>query len=228
MEPQGAPHHVRHDEMPLQLLYAEIEERDPQRRDGMRDERVEDRRECAEPGADVRDQLGDARPGAEEEGVLAAVVKQAEHPEDPNARPGARADDEREQKLSLDVARHGLLHALEQRLAVQMRREPPVDPGFEARHVEQDVDRHDDHEYRAEEKRHDREPGPLGPVQRLRRVLLDILRPDRVEELVATLLDVDPLQVVRVEPQLQPVDIALRVGLPGLSVLGRKVRIDPM
>ena len=149
----------------------------------------------------------------------------AEHPQ-PDA--GARADDEREQKLSLHVARERVLHPLQQRLAARVRREAPVDARRQPRHVEQHVDRHDDDEQRAEEQRHDREPGAFGPVERLRRVLLDVLRPDRVEELVAAALDVDLLQVMRVQPVLQAREVVIRARLVGLSGDDRKVVVDPV
>src|SRR5437016_4485600 len=73
MEAQGAPHDLRHDDVALELLDAEEEERDPERRERVLDERVQHRRDGAEPRPDVRDQLGESRPRAERGRVLLAV-----------------------------------------------------------------------------------------------------------------------------------------------------------
>ena len=51
MQAQRAPHHLRHDDVPLELLDAEEEQRDPERRDRMQDERVQHGRHRAEPRA---------------------------------------------------------------------------------------------------------------------------------------------------------------------------------
>src|SRR6185437_3967386 len=45
MEAERPPHHLRHDEMALELLDAEEEGRDPERRQRVLDERVQDRRD---------------------------------------------------------------------------------------------------------------------------------------------------------------------------------------
>jgi hypothetical protein len=52
--------------------------------------------------------------------------------------------------------------------------------------------RDDDNEEDAEEQADRGDACPLRPVQRARRVLLDVLRPDRVEELRPLLLHLDP------------------------------------
>src|SRR2546423_2607320 len=54
MEPQSAPHHLRHDDMPLELLDAEEEKRDPERGDRVLHERVQHRRGRPGPRADGR------------------------------------------------------------------------------------------------------------------------------------------------------------------------------
>ena len=51
---------------------------------------------------------------------------------------------------------------------------------------------------------------PAGEVDRLRRVLLDVLAFDVRGEVLALLADVDPLEVMRVEPELEAVDVAAR------------------
>ena len=190
VQAQRVAHHLRHDDVALELLDAEEEQRDPERGERVLDERVQHRRDRAEPRPDVRDELGDGRPRAERERVLAAVRQQADQPEDPEPEPDAHADDQREQELALDVARDRLLHPHDQPAAA-VRREASVDGLRQPLHVEQHVDRDDDERGRVEEEGDDGEPGALGPVQRLRRVLLDVLRPDLVEELLALLLDVD-------------------------------------
>ena len=48
-----------------------------------------------------------------------------------------------------------------------------------------------------------------------------------LHELVAALLDLDRLQVVRVQPDLQPVDVAVGRGLSGRAVRMREVVVEP-
>src|SRR5689334_6470773 len=59
---QGAPHHLRYHDVALELLDAEEQQRDPERRERVLDERVQHRRDRAEPRPDVRDELGEGRP----------------------------------------------------------------------------------------------------------------------------------------------------------------------
>src|SRR5437868_6794278 len=118
--------------MPLELLNREEEQRHPQRGDRVRRQRVEDGWCGAQPWADVRDQLRDPGPCAEEQRVAATVRQRSGQTEDPQAETGARADDQRQEQLTLDVARQRLLHPLEQRRASLMRREASVDGGFQA------------------------------------------------------------------------------------------------
>ncbi len=214
VEAQRASHHSRHEDVALELLDAEEEERDPERRERVLDERVQHRRDRAEPRPDVRDELGEGRPRAERRRVLPAVRHQAHHPEDPQPEPDAQADDQREQELALDVTRHRLLHPHDQPAAT-VRWEAPVDGLREPLHVEQHVDRDDDEEDGVEEEGDDREAGPFRPVQGLARVLLDVLRPDLVEELPAVLLDVDAAEVMVVQPALESREILLGAGLGG-------------
>ena len=49
-----------------------------------------------------------------------------------------------------------------------------------------------------------------------------------VGEVLALLADVHPLEVMRVEPELEAVDVLLEPGLGALSVLARKVGVDPI
>ena len=81
MQPQRAPHHVRHDDVPLDLVDPEEQERDPERGDRMDDDRVDKRRKRTEPGAEVWDQLGDGHPRAEEDGVRVRARDPAQGPE---------------------------------------------------------------------------------------------------------------------------------------------------
>jgi hypothetical protein len=58
VQAQRVAHQFRHHHVALDLLDAEEEERDPERRDRVHDERVDDRRNRAEPRPEVRDHLG--------------------------------------------------------------------------------------------------------------------------------------------------------------------------
>ena len=98
----------------------------------------------------------------------------------------------------------------------------------ELREVEQDVDRHDDQHDQAEEQLPDRNRSTLEEVDDLVRVLADVVPADVADEPVAALLNVDAAEAMRVEPLLQPVDVAVRVDLAGSSVRVRKVGIDPI
>ena len=69
---------------------------------------------------------------------------------------------------------------------------------------------------------------PFEEVDRPARVLLRIGVPQRVDEVLALLPDLDPLQAVVVQPGLEAVDVPLRVRLAGLSALDRKVGVDPV
>src|SRR5262249_19407068 len=62
VEPERTAHDIRDDDMPLELLDPEEEERHPDGRQRILDERVEHRRYGAEPWADVRDELRDPGP----------------------------------------------------------------------------------------------------------------------------------------------------------------------
>ncbi len=148
------------------------------------------------------------------------------HAEDPQADARARADDQRQRELPLHVAQERALHPLDERRRSGRRRKAPVDRSRKSIHVEQHVDRHDDDEHDAEQQADDGESCAFRPVQRLRRVLLDVFRPDRREELLSLLLHLHALQVMRVEPVLQACEILRRAGLVGASGLGRKVGID--
>ena len=108
-----------------------------------------------------------------------------------------------------------------------MRREPAVDRPLQPRHVEQHVDRdHDDQDQREEEEDHrerralrERRARPARS-RRSRRPTSD------VDPVVDLLLDLDVLEPVVVEPGLQPVDVLLRPGHAGASVLLGDVRVD--
>ena len=108
------------------------------------------------------------------------------------------------------------------------RREAPVDRPLEPAHVEEHVDRDDDEQHDAEDELEDRDRGSADEVDRLRRVLLDVLALDVRGEVLALFADVHPLEVMRVEPQLEAVDVLLEPRLGALSVLARKVGVDPI
>ncbi len=89
MQPQRVAHHVRDDHVPLDLVDPEEEQRDPDRRQRVHDEREDERRDRAEPRPEVRDHLGERDPGAEEQRVLLPVREQAERAERPDPDAGA-------------------------------------------------------------------------------------------------------------------------------------------
>ena len=66
VQPQRVRHHVRDDDVTLDLVDEDEEARDPEERDRVDDERVERRGHGREPRPDVRDHLGNGDPGAEE------------------------------------------------------------------------------------------------------------------------------------------------------------------
>ena len=101
-----------------------------------------------------------------------------------------------------------------------------VEGPLETAHVEEHVDRDDDEQHDAEDELEDRDRGSAGEVDRLRRVLLDVLAFDVRGEVLALFADVHPLEVMRVEPELEAVDVLLEPRLGALSVLARKVGVD--
>ena len=104
VQPERAAHHVGNDDVPLELVDGQEEECDPEHGDRVDDRRVQQRRHRAEPGPDVRDQLGDGDPGAEEDRVAVAARQPPEDAQDPQPDTGAHTDDQRDQELPLDVA----------------------------------------------------------------------------------------------------------------------------
>ena len=83
MQAQRAPHHLRDHDVALHLVDPEEQQEHPDRGDRVHDERVEERRNRAEPRTEIRNQLRDRNPGTEEQRVLLAVRKPAEHAEEP-------------------------------------------------------------------------------------------------------------------------------------------------
>ena len=81
----------------------------------MHDELVDEGWHGAEPRPEVRDQFHEGDPGTEEGRVLVEAGSEAERAQQPEAEAGARADDQREQRLTLDVADEGMLDLCEQR-----------------------------------------------------------------------------------------------------------------
>ena len=213
MEPEGARHHVRDDDVTLHLVDEDEERRDPEDADRVDDERVEGGRDGREPGADVRDHLDEGRPDPEEQRVPVGAVHEAGLAEDPHPDAGARADHDREDHLAPDVAPERPLDALGERRPA-CGREPAVDRALEPRHVEEHVDRDHDHEHDREEQEDHRERGALRERDRVLHVAGDVARADRLGEVVELLLDPDPLEAVVVEPCLEPVDVDLDPRLP--------------
>ena len=69
VEAERVRHHVRHDDVALDLVDEDEERQHPERRDRVDDERVDHGRDGREPRADVRDHLDHRRPDAEEQRV---------------------------------------------------------------------------------------------------------------------------------------------------------------
>ena len=93
-----------------------------------------------------------------------------------------------------------------------VRREAPVDGSRQPLHVEEHVDRDDEDQHEVEERLADRDRRALDEVDDPVRVPPDVALADALHEPVAALLDLDALQVVGVEPVLEPVDVAVGRG----------------
>src|SRR5262249_60773176 len=115
VEPQRASHDVRNHDVALDLMDDEEEDDHPDDGDRVHDERIDHRGNRAEPGAEIRDQLGHAGPDPEQERVTVGARQEPGRPQDPHADSHARADDQRHEQLALDVAGHGVAHAGHQR-----------------------------------------------------------------------------------------------------------------
>ncbi len=109
-----------------------------------------------------------------------------------------------------------------------MRREPPVDCARQPLHVEEQVDRDDEDQDAVEERPADRDRRPLDEVDDPVGVAADVALADPLDEPVAALLDLDARQVVRVEPVLQAVDVAVGRGDVVAAVVDREVAVDPL
>ena len=120
-----------------------------------------------------------------------------------------------------------MLHAQEQRGA-GVRREAPVEEPPEPGHVEQHVDRDHEQQDGREDPLPDGDRRALGEVDDVLRVLADVALAYALHELVAFLLHLERLQVVRVEPDLQPIDVAIGLCLAGLSVPIVEIPVEPV
>src|ERR687887_2315076 len=99
MEPERARHHVRNDDVTLDLVDEEEEEADPEDADRIDEERVDRGRHCREPRPDVGNDLDERGPEPEEKRVLLRPVDEADRSEDPHPETRARADHGREDQL---------------------------------------------------------------------------------------------------------------------------------
>ena len=177
---------------------------------------------------EIGDELRDGREGTEEHRVLVGPGSPAERAEQPHADADAGADRQRDQQLSADISGQGLLHPDDQAGSALRRREAPVGRLRQTPHVEEHVDGDDDHEDQAQNQPEDRDRRPADEVDRLGRVLLDVRVLEVRRDLVALLADIQALEPVVVQPELEIVDALLEPGLAGLSVLDRKVVLDPI
>ena len=192
----------------------------------MHDEPVDERRQRAEPRAEVRDHLGQRDPRAEEQRVLLRVRQQPGRGEDPDPDARADADDQRERELPAHVRRERVLHAAEQRQLATSRRIAAVDRAAEPLHVEEHVDRDHDQQHDREERLADRDRGAFDERDDALRVLADVALLDLAHDSVAALLNVDSLQVVRVQPVLEAVDVAVGGCLSGGRDTIREVLVE--
>ena len=83
MQSQSTPHHFRDDDVTFDLMDRQEQQYDPDRRNGIDDERVQKRRNRAEPGSQVWNELGDRDPRTKEQRVLLSVREPPEHAEQP-------------------------------------------------------------------------------------------------------------------------------------------------
>ena len=154
-------------------------------------------------------------PRTEQQRVLLRVRQEADRREHPEPDPGCRADDQAERNLAAHVRRKRVLDRTQERLLARSRWETSIDRTTEPLHVEQHVDRHDEQQHDAEQRLADRDRGALDERDDLVRVLADVPLADLSHELVPALLDLHRLEVMLVQPQLQPIDVAIGGRLSG-------------
>ena len=92
-----------------------------------------------------------------------AAGEDAGDAEDPEADAGGRPDDERDQRLTLDIGQERALDPGEQVLVELAAAEHPSQEPRQAGRVEQHVDRDDDHEHQVEEALEERDDEASGP-----------------------------------------------------------------
>src|SRR6476646_440218 len=85
MEPQRVPHHVRDDDVTFDLMDRQEQQKNPDRRGRMDDERVQEWWNRTEPRSQIRNQFGDRNPRTEEQRVLLTAWKPSERTEQPQA-----------------------------------------------------------------------------------------------------------------------------------------------
>src|SRR5581483_11994572 len=106
--------------------------------------------------------------------------------------------------------------------------EPLVDASRETRHVEEHVDRDDDQQHDREQRLADGDGGTFDEGNDLVRVLADVALADLPHEPVPAIADLHRLQVVRVQPPLEAVDVAVGGSLSGRTVTIREVVVEPV
>ena len=85
VDPQRVAEDERRDDVALELLDGDEEQRDPQAGERVAEQRDEDRRDRAEERPEVRDELHEPEERAEDQRVALAVGEDPEHPEEPQA-----------------------------------------------------------------------------------------------------------------------------------------------
>src|ERR1700759_430169 len=198
--------------MALELLEGDEKEDQPDGGDRVLEQSDEDRRDRADDGTDVRDELHQAVKGTEEDPVVLPRGEDPDETEDLQADRGAAAHDQAEQDLPADVARDRVLD--EQRIVVLWRAVPR---GHDAAHegadlvaVDEQIDRQDQDEHQVKAHGNDlREqvPGEGHDVARaLEHVLLQGVQGARA---LLRDMDVDP---VVVEELLDVVELMVGVA----------------
>ncbi len=104
-----------------------------------------------------------------------------------------------------------MLHPRDQRTPAG-RRKSPVDGAGQPLHVEEHVDRDHEDQHAVEERLADRDRGAFDEVDDPVGVLADVALADLLDERMALLLDLDVREVMVVEPELEPVDVAVGRG----------------
>ena len=147
MHPHRVPHDVGGQNVAFELLDDEVDDDDDQGRDRRVEEGRNDRRDGPQEGSHVGDHLGNARPDAEQQGILPAFRPHAHHvpTQDPDGEPAGQADGGPQQRLTADpTAERGLQAANVVVLDGCLARGQAAQEAEDALAVDEHVEAHDD------------------------------------------------------------------------------------